>query len=129
MPWPPTLERCQGRIVKTMGDGILVEFASPVAALRAGLQIQDSMHAREVGEPKDHRLRFSVGINLGDVVVDGDDVLGDAVNIAARLESLSPVGGICISRQVRDQVNGRIDAEFTSLGLQTVKNIPNPLEV
>ncbi|WP_171207899.1 MULTISPECIES: adenylate/guanylate cyclase domain-containing protein [unclassified Ruegeria] len=125
----PAISEHQGRVVKTMGDGFLVEFASPVAALRAALKVQDGMRTRQAVEPEEHRLRFRVGINLGDVVIDGDDVLGDAVNIAARLESLSPVGGICISRQVRDQVEGRIDTAITSLGLQSVKNIPNPVEV
>ncbi|MEX0339878.1 MAG: adenylate/guanylate cyclase domain-containing protein [Arenibacterium sp.] len=125
----PAIAANHGRIVKTMGDGILVEFASPVAALNAALQLQAGMRTQQASEPKELRLRFRVGINLGDVVIDGQDVLGDAVNIAARLESMAPVGGICVSRDVRDQVAGRIDAEITSLGMQSVKNIPRPVEI
>jgi adenylate cyclase len=118
-----------GRIIKTMGDGLLVEFKSPVQAIRAALQIQNEMQAWQVRVAESKRLKFRIGINLGDVVIDGDDVLGDAVNIAARLESLAPVGGLCISRAVFDQVQGRIDAEMTSLGFQAVKNMPKSVEV
>ncbi|WP_432816945.1 adenylate/guanylate cyclase domain-containing protein [Sulfitobacter sp. JB4-11] len=125
----PGIATCDGRIIKTMGDGLLVEFASPVQALRAALGIQRDMHAREAREIEASRLRFRIGINLGDVVIDGEDVLGDAVNIAARLESLAPVGGICISRAVFDQAKGRIDAEMTTLGPQAVKNMPEPVDV
>jgi len=125
----PAIAACDGRIIKTMGDGLLVEFASPVQALRAALGIQRDTHAREATEDKTKRLRFRVGINLGDVVIDGDDVLGDAVNIAARLESLAPIGGICISRQVFDQAKGRVDAEMNALGPQAVKNMPEPVDV
>jgi adenylate cyclase len=124
----PAIAEGGGRIVKVMGDGLLVEFASPVAAVRAALRVQREMAARETG-PEETRLRFRVGINLGDVVIDGDDVLGDAVNVAARLESLAPVGGVCIARAVFDQARGRIDAEMTPLGPQAVKNIPEPVEV
>lgn len=125
----PAIATCDGRIIKTMGDGLLVEFASPVQALRAALGIQRDMHDCEATEIKTKRLRFRIGINLGDVVIDGEDVLGDAVNIAARLESLAPVGGICISRAVFEQAKGRIDAEMTTLGPQAVKNMPEPVDV
>lgn len=125
----PTLAAGGGRIVKTMGDGLLVEFASPVEAVRAAINVQRQMLVREVAELEDRRLCFRVGVNLGDVVIDGDDVLGDAVNVAARLESLAPVGGLCISRAVYDQARGRVDAEMTALGPQPVKNLPNPVEV
>lgn len=125
----PAIATCDGRIIKTMGDGLLVEFVSPVQALRSALGIQREMHAHENTEVEESRLKFRIGINLGDVVIDGEDVLGDAVNIAARLESLAPVGGICISRAVFEQVKGRIDAEMTTLGLQAVKNMPEPVDV
>ncbi|MFO7853900.1 MAG: adenylate/guanylate cyclase domain-containing protein [Paracoccaceae bacterium] len=125
----PALAEAGGRIVKTMGDGLLVEFASPVAAVRAALRVQREIPAREADGPEATRLRFRVGINLGDVVIDGDDVLGDAVNVAARLESLAPEGGICIGRGVFEAARGRIDAEMTPLGPQSVKNLPEPVEV
>ena len=125
----PALAASGGRIVKTMGDGLLVEFSSPVEAVRSALQVQTEMLARESTEPEGNRLQFRVGVNLGDVVVDGDDLLGDAVNVAARLESLSPVGGVCISRTVYDQARGRVDAEMIALGPKSVKNIPRPVEV
>ncbi len=125
----PAIAEAGGRIIKTMGDGLLVEFSSPVQAVRAALQVLREMQVQEATAPQDQRLRFRVGINLGDVVIDGDDVLGDAVNIAARLESLAPVGGLCISRSVFDQANGRLDAQMTALGPQAVKNLPTPVEV
>ncbi len=124
----PALAEAGGRIVKTMGDGLLVEFGSPVAAVRAALVVQRAMAARETG-PEEGRLRFRVGVNLGDIVIDGDDILGDGVNIAARLETLAPGGGICISRAVHDQVRGKLDAMLTPLGPQPVKNLPEPVEV
>lgn len=125
----PAITAYGGRIVKTMGDGLLVEFVSPVQALHAALKIQREMYTQQSSESQEQRLRFRVGINLGDVVIDGDDVLGDAVNVAARLESLAPIGGICISRAVFDQAKGRVDAEMTALGPQAVKNMPEPVEV
>ena len=124
----PALAEAGGRIVKTMGDGLLVEFGSPVAAMRAALVVQRAMAARETG-PEEGRLRFRVGVNLGDIVIDGDDILGDGVNIAARLETLAPAGGICISRAVQEQVRGKLDAVLTPLGPQAVKNLPEPVEV
>ncbi len=125
----PELEAAGGRIFKTMGDGLLIEFASPVAALRAAIAVQRAMAARDEMADADRAIRFRVGVNLGDVVVDGDDILGDGVNIAARLESLAPPGGICISRSVEEQVRGKIDATLDPLGPHLVKNIPHPVEV
>jgi len=118
-----------GRIVKTMGDGLLVEFPSTVSALNSTLSVQTQVAGEEAGTTEDRRMQFRVGINLGDVVIDGEDILGDGVNIAARLESLAPPGGICISRAVYEQVKGKVDAGFTALGAQQVKNIPDPVEV
>jgi len=125
----PEIEAHGGRIVKTMGDGLLIEFPSTVSALKSTLSIQTQIAGEEAGTTEDRRMHFRVGINLGDVVIDGDDILGDGVNIAARLESLAPPGGICISRAVYEQVKGKVDAGFTALGPQKVKNIPDPVEV
>ncbi|WP_282169263.1 adenylate/guanylate cyclase domain-containing protein [Ruegeria atlantica] len=124
----PAVAEANGRIIKTMGDGILVEYPSPVEAVRSVISVQEQMVERETGSA-DQRLRFRVGINVGDVVEDGDDILGDGVNVAARLESLAPPGGICISRSVHDQLRGKIDVPMTELGQQMVKNIPEPVEV
>lgn len=117
-----------GRIIKVMGDGYLAEFQSPLAAVRAALAVQRAVIAHEATVEQDQKLRFRVGINYGDVVVDGDDVLGDVVNIAARLETISPPGGICVSRSVYEQVEGKIDAPLAALAPQYVKNIPAPVE-
>lgn len=125
----PGLAAGEGRLIKTMGDGLLAEFPSPVAAVRTVTGLLAELAAHEADQPEDRRMRFRVGVNLGDVIIDGDDVLGDGVNIAARLESLAPPGGLCISRSVHDQVRGKVEAEFTSLGPQMVKNIPDPVEV
>lgn len=124
----PAVEAAGGRIIKTMGDGLLIEFPSPVEAARACITIQNEMNVQEAGNPEDQRLIFRIGINLGDVMIDGDDILGDAVNIAARMEGLSLPGGICISRTVHEQVRGKVDRSLTSLGPQQVKNIPEPVE-
>ncbi len=125
----PAVAGAGGRIVKTMGDGLLIEFSSPVEAVRGALTIQNEMRDRETTRAEDQRLRFRVGVHLGDVITDGDDILGDAVNVAARLETLAPVGGMCISKTVEQQVRGRLDAELTSLGAQMVKNMPEPVDV
>ncbi len=124
----PAMADAHGRIVKTMGDGLLAEFASPVAAVRAALKIQKTLAESQADTPQDRRLRFRIGINVGDVVVDGEDLLGDVVNVAARLESLAPEGGICISRAVRDQMRGRVNATMTPLGPQQARNMPEPVE-
>lgn len=124
----PAIAEGGGRIVKTMGDGLLVEFGSAVAAVQAALAVQRQMATREAAEAEDRRLRFRIGVHLGDVVIDGADVLGDAVNVAARLETLAPAGGICVSRAVFEASRGRVDAEATALGPQPVKNLPEPVE-
>jgi adenylate cyclase len=123
----PTIARHGGRIVKTMGDGLLVEFASPVEAVRCAAEIQLAMAVRESDIPENRRIHFRIGINLGDVLVDEGDVLGNGVNIAARLQSLAEVGGICISRSVRDQVRDRLPVTFEDLGEQSVRNIARPV--
>ncbi len=124
----PAIAAEGGRIVKTTGDGLLAEFASPVAAVRAALAVQRSMAERETDAAEDRRLQFRIGVNLGDVVIDGDDLLGDGVNVAARLEALAPPGGACVSRAVRDQLRGKIDAPLTALGPLEAKNLPEPIE-
>jgi TolB-like protein/class 3 adenylate cyclase/cytochrome c-type biogenesis protein CcmH/NrfG len=123
----PTINRHGGRIVKTMGDGLLVEFNSPVEAIRCAVEVQLGMAACESGIHEDRRIHFRIGINLGDVVVEDKDVLGDGVNVAARLQSLADTGGICVSRSVRDQVRDRVPVSFEDLGEQKVRNITRPI--
>jgi adenylate cyclase len=125
----PKISEHSGRIVKTTGDGMLVEFPSVVDAVRCAAEVQRAMIDREAGLPEDRRIRFRVGINLGDVIVEGGDIFGDGVNVAARLEALSDPGGICISRMVRDQIRDKLTYAFEDLGEQSVKNIPRPVRV
>jgi adenylate cyclase len=117
----PKISEHSGRIVKTTGDGMLVEFASVVDAVRCAAELQRAMIDREAGLPKDRRITFRVGINLGDIIVDGGDIFGDGVNVAARLEALSEPGGLCISRTVRDQIRDKLAYAFEDLGEQSVK--------
>jgi adenylate cyclase len=123
----PKLDVFNGRIVKLMGDGILVEFASVVDAVCAASEIQQAIVEHNTNFLPDKRMEFRVGINLGDVVIDGDDIHGDGVNIAARLEGLSDPGGICISEAVYEQVRDRIELAFEDMGEQAVKNIDRPV--
>jgi adenylate cyclase len=123
----PIIARHGGRIVKTMGDGILVEFPSPVEAVRSAIEIQQGVTRRAEGVTDDRRIFWRIGINLGDVVTEGNDLLGDGVNIAARLENLAEAGGICVSRTIRDQVRDRLAVSFMDLGEQHVKNIVRPV--
>jgi adenylate cyclase len=125
----PTIAKHRGRIFKLMGDGILAEFASVVDAVRAGAETQRSVSERNADLPDGRRVVFRIGINLGDVVVDGDDVQGDGVNVAARLESLADPGGVCISGAVYDQVRDRFELTFEDMGEQQVKNIDRPIHV
>jgi TolB-like protein len=112
-----------GRIVKTTGDGMLLEFPSVVDAVECAIAMQGVMAQRNEGVSQDRRMLFRIGINLGDVMIEGDDILGDGVNVAARLESIAEPGGICISASAYDQVHGKVSVEFTDLGEQTLKNI------
>jgi adenylate cyclase len=121
-------EHC-GRIVKLMGDGLLVEFASVVDAVACGVEVQQQMAERNAGLPEEQQIVFRVGVNLGDVVIDGDDIQGDGVNVAARLEALSDPGGISISDAVHEQVRDRLDLKFEDLGELVVKNITRPIRV
>jgi len=125
----PFVTEHQGRIVKTSGDGMLVEFASVVGAVKCAVEIQRALAERDRDMPEDRRIRFRIGVNLGDIVVDGDDILGDGVNIAARLEGLAEPGGICIPRKVFDEVRNKLDVGYTFVGDQSVKNIAAPVAV
>jgi adenylate cyclase len=119
----------KGRIVKTTGDGILIEFPSVVEAVACALAIQRGMSERNTQIPADQRIEFRIGINLGDVIVEEGDIHGDGVNVAARLEALAEPGGICVSRVVRDQVRDKLDLTLDDLGEQSLKNIVRPVRV
>src|SRR5438552_9617669 len=119
----------QGRIVKLTGDGMLVEFPSVVNAVACAAEMQRGIHDRNTGVPPDRRIEFRIGVNVGDVIVQGDDIFGDGVNVAARLESIAKPGGIAISHVVRDQVGNRLDLTFEDLGEQKLKNIDQPVRV
>jgi len=123
----PKIAGHQGRIVKQMGDGLLAEFASVVDAVRAAAEVQQALAVRNAGVAGDARIEFRIGINLGDVVIDGDDIHGDGVNVAARLEGLAEPGGICVSGAVYEQVRDRLDLPFQDFGEQAVKNIDRPV--
>jgi adenylate cyclase len=123
----PKIAEHQGRIVKTTGDGLLAEFVSVVDAVRCAAEVQRGMLERDAELADERRIRLRIGINLGDVVVEDGDILGDGVNIAARLESLAEPGGICISRTVRDQIRDRLSYPLDDLGEQSVKNIVRPV--
>ncbi len=123
----PKIREHHGRIVKTTGDGMLVEFSSVVDAVRCAVEIQRAMVDRNAGIAEDKRITFRIGVNLGDVIIDGDDIYGDGVNIAARLEALAEPGGICISRTVRDHIGDRLAYAFDDMGEQSVKNIAQPV--
>jgi adenylate cyclase len=125
----PKIREHHGRIVKTTGDGVLAEFASVVDAVRCAGEIQRAMADRDLDLAEERRLRFRIGINLGDVIADGGDIYGDGVNIAARLEGLAAPGGICVSGTVRDHVGDRLPYAFEDIGEQSVKNIARPVRV
>ncbi len=125
----PKIAEHQGRIIKTTGDGLLVEFSSVVDAVRCAVEIQRGMAERNADLPEDRRIDFRIGINLGDVIVDGDDIFGDGVNVAARLEALAEPGGICVSRTVRDHVRDKLSFAFQDMGDRQVKNIARPIRV
>jgi TolB-like protein len=116
-----------GRLVKTTGDGVLLEFPSVVDAVECAVAVQAVMAQRNEGVPQDRRMQFRIGINLGDILIEGDDILGDGVNVAARLEGIAQPGGICISSSAYDQVRDKVPVEFTDLGEQALKNIARPI--
>jgi TolB-like protein/class 3 adenylate cyclase len=125
----PKIAEHRGRVVKNTGDGLLAEFSSVVAAVRCAAEVQRAMAERELEVPNEQRIRFRIGINLGDVIAEEHDIFGDGVNVAARLEALAEPGGICVSRVVRDQVRDKLDFAFEDLGEQQVKNIARPVRV
>ena len=125
----PKIAEHNGRIVKTTGDGLLVEFPSVVDAVRCAVDVQQAMPERNMGVGEDRRVEWRIGVNLGDVIVEGDDIIGDGVNIAARLEGVAEPGGVCISEDAFRQVRGKIDAEFDDIGEQNLKNIARPLRL
>jgi TolB-like protein len=123
----PIVARYGGRIVKTTGDGVLLEFPSIVAAVDCAVVVQNLMRERNRDVPEERQMLFRIGINLGDVLIDGDDILGDGVNIAARLEGIAEPGGICVSDDVFRQVSGKLDVSFEDIGNQQLKNIARPV--
>ncbi len=125
----PIVEAHGGRIVKVMGDGVLVEFASAVSAVEAAVKLRSAMEAANAAAPDEPSIALRMGINLGDVIGDGDDIYGEGVNIAARLEALADAGGIVIAGKVHDEVSGKVDCAFEDLGLQSLKNIARPVSV
>jgi adenylate cyclase len=125
----PKIAAHGGRVVKLMGDGALVEFASVVDAVECAVAIQQATAQRNAHRPEDRRIVFRIGINVGDIIIEGDDIYGDGVNVAARLEGLAEPGGICISNSVREQVLNKVPISFSDLGEQTVKNIERPIRV
>jgi hypothetical protein len=114
-------------VVNTAGDSVIAEFGSPVEAVRAATEIQDALRTRNESLPEPRRMRFRIGVNLGDVMIKGDDLLGDGVNVAARLQALAEPGGICISGSVFDQIEGKLSLRFQDAGEQTLKNISRPV--
>src|ERR1700728_1619258 len=126
----PTIAVHRGRIVKRTGDGSLIEFRSVVDAVRCAIEVQNAMIERNAGVPEDRRIVFRIGIHLGDVVEENDgDLMGDGVNIAARLEGIAAPGAICLSEQAYWQVKGRLDLTATDLGVTQLKNITQPIRV
>jgi adenylate cyclase len=125
----PIVGKHGGRIVKTTGDGVLIEFPSVVAAVECAIKVQKQMARRNAKLIAEQRVLYRIGINLGEVLVEGDDILGDGVNIAARLEGIAEPGGICLSRSAYEQVKGKIDIQYADMGEQRLKNIADPLQV
>ena len=125
----PKIAEHRGRIVKITGDGLLVEFASVLEAVRCAVEVQRAMAERNADVPQEKRIEFRMGINVGDIIVDGTDMWGDGVNVAARLEALAEPGGICISGRVQEDVHDKLDIAFEDAGEQQLKNIARPVRV
>jgi adenylate cyclase len=123
----PCIAAHRGRIVKTTGDGMLVEFASAVDAARCAIEIQRGMAAQNAGVPQDTRIEYRIGIHVGDIIIDDNDIFGDGVNIAARLEGIAEPGGVCISDDAQRQVRGKVELAFDDMGPQSLKNIAEPM--
>ena len=125
----PTIAAHSGRTIKLMGDGSLVEFASIVDAVGCALQIQDRIREGSEDELEGEKIQLRIGVNVGDVIVDGDDIYGDGVNVAARIEALADPGGVFVSRRAADEVRGKLPIRLENRGLRNVKNIARPIEV
>src|SRR4051794_20273656 len=123
----PTIASHRGRIVKTTGDGMLVEFASAVDAVRSAAEVQRGMAEQNASLPQDERIELRIGIHVGDIIIEDNDIFGDGVNIAARLEGISEPGGICISDDAYRQVRGKVEIVCDDMGPQTLKNIVEPM--
>jgi adenylate cyclase len=125
----PKIAIHRGGVVKTTGDGLLVEFASVVDALRCAAEMQTALADSHTSSPPDRRIEFRIGVHQGDIVVEDNDIFGDGVNVAARLESLAEPGGICVSARVQEDAAGRLDLAFEDIGEQALKNIARPVRV
>ena len=125
----PKIAEHHGRIVKTTGDGALVEFGSAVDAIHCAMEIQRTMAERNAATPEDHRIEFRIGINVGDIIIDDGDIYGDGVNIAARIETLASPGAICLSDNAYHQIKGKLALDVSDLGEQQLKNIAQPIRV
>src|SRR5262249_44786726 len=125
----PRVIEHSGRVVKTTGDGLLLEFASVVDAVRCVVEVQASMAEHNADVPAARRIEVRVGVNIGDIIIDGDDIFGDGVNVAARLQELAAPGGICVSGRVQEDVRGKLDIAFEDAGEQQLKNIAWPVRV
>ena len=125
----PKTAEYHGRVVKLTGDGALMEFGSVVDAVLFAVDVQRAMAERDAAVPEERRIRYRVGINIGDIIVDGDDIYGDGVNVAARLEALAEPGGLLITQTVHENIAGKLDAKFVDNGERSFKNIANPIQV
>jgi adenylate cyclase len=125
----PKIAEHHGRTVRITGDGLLVEFVSVIAALKCAVDVQHGMGERNIDVPQEKRIEFRMGINVGDIIIDGTDMWGDGVNLAARLEALAQPGGICVSGRVQEDADGRLDIAFEDMGEQQLKNIARPRRV
>ena len=125
----PKITEHGGRTVRITGDGMLVEFASVIAAVHCAVEVQRAMGERNADVPQEQRIEFRIGINVGDIIIDGGDMWGDGVNVAARLEALAEPGGICVSGRVHEDVHGKLDIAFEDTGEQQLKNIARPVRV
>jgi adenylate cyclase len=123
----PSIASHRGRIVKTTGDGMLVEFVSAVHAARCAVEVQQAMLEHNVDVPQELRIEFRIGIHVGDIIIDDNDIFGDGVNIAARLEGIAQPGGVCLSDDAHRQIRGKLQIAFTDIGLQALKNIAEPM--
>jgi adenylate cyclase len=124
----PTIASHRGRMVKTTGDGMLVEFASAVDAVRGAVEVQRGMADENASVPQDQRIEFRIGIHVGDIVIDDNDIFGDGVNVAARLEGIAEAGGVCMSNDAYRQVRGKVEIDCDDMGPQPLKNIAEPMQ-